>query len=446
MSRTREITVEGDELSAKADTENKQWIAVNTGTHSQDNHKRKCLCYQELETSTRDNGSETVEDGAVVEYVDGTHSGKNRSETHYLAGREELHQLGEDDIETALEEIVVGAEEGTHECEGYGDEFGSEHGFAIHRGMVHATAEEEVEDETPAEKTISGQRVVADGGIEYNDYDIDPTELEFDIENGWRDSTNGVSNTLSRIKGSDLWICYRSWQTGPNEFDHSIKGLGEFSVEALELDQEFLVEQIQVGAEGITDAEADSDVAEELKTYAPELAQKVAAEWALGVKEIIGDAAYDGRLGHDGTVAWLSNVEVAHFYETKNAIKDIGIEDTPNGIVHSIVRGALSAAVNKHCDEWRNPLADYLGRLEFEVDPWELRALELYQNGVFRGMIETARVQALRETGKRPSEIADILDVNPSTITRHKNRADEWLDRAKWTVENVIQKETEAAR
>lgn len=60
--------------------------------------------------------------------------------------------------------------------------------------------------------------------------------------------------------------------------------------------------------------------------------------------------------------------------------------------------------------------------------------------------METARVQALRETGKRPSKIADVLDVNPSTVTRHKTRADEWLDRAEWTVENVTEKGVGATR
>jgi hypothetical protein len=442
-----EITVEGNELSAKANTGNKQWVAVITGTHPQYNYEREFVAYQKPKTSNRDSGSETVEDGAVVEYVRYTHSGKNRSETHYQVAGEELHQIDEDDVEAAFEEIVIEVEEEIHECEECGDEFGSEHGLAIHKGMVHGTEEEEEEeDETPTKKANSGQRVVADGGVEYDDYEIDPTELEYDTENGWRDSTNSVSNTMSRIKGSDLWVCYRSWQTGPSEFDHSIKGLGDFTVEAVELDHEFIVEQIREEADEVADIEDLSDFAAELKTHAPELAEKVAEEWAFGVEELVGDAAYDGYLNHDGTFAWVSHVEEAYYHETKHAIKDVGIEDTPDGIAQDAVRAALSAAVNKHCDRWRNPHAEYIGRLKFEVEAWELRALELNQNGVFGGMMETARVQALRETGKRPSEIADILDVNPSTVTRHKTRADEWLDRAHWTVENVTEKGVEATR
>jgi len=441
-----EIRIEGNELNAKANTGNKQWVAVVTGTHPQYNYEREFVAYQKPKTSNRDSGSETVEDGAVVEYVRYTHSCKNRSETYYQVVGKKLHQIDEDDVEAALEEIVVEVEEETHECEECGDEFGSEHGLTIHTGMVHATEEEKEEDETPAEKTNSGQRPVADGGFNYDDYDIDPTELEYDTENGWRDSTNNVSNTMSRIEGSDLWVCYRSWQTGPSESEHSIKGLGEFTVEAVELDHGFILEEIREEAEELADIEDYSDFAEKLMAQAPELAEKVADEWASGVEEIVGDAAYEGYLHHDGTFAWVSHVEEAYYPETEYAIKDVGIEDTSDGIAYDIVRGALSAAVDKHCDSWRNPHAEYIGRLEFEVELWELRALELHQNGVFRGMMETARVEALRETGKRPSKIADILDVNPSTVTRHKTRADEWLDRADWTVKNVTEKGVEATR
>ena len=451
MSRNMEITVEGDKLSAKANTGNKQWVAVITGTHPQYNYEREFVCYQKPKTSKRDSGSETVEDGTVVEYVRYTHSGKNRSETFYQIVGGELHQIDEDDIDAALEEVVVDAAPEPrdvdfdelescvterHECE-CGKTFDSAHGLAIHKGMVHSNTEEEEEEEdaTPAEETNGQRAIVADGGVEYDEYDIDPSELEFDIENGWRDSTNSVSNTMSRIKGSDLWVCYRSWQTGPSEFDYAIKGVGEFTVEAVELDDESIVEQIRTEAEEVADIEDYRDFADELKAHAPELAEAVVGEWAFGVGEIVGDAAYEGYLNLDGTLAWVSHVEEAYHYEVEVALTDVGIDDK-DGIAYDIVYQALADAVSQHRDSWRNPHAEYIGRLKFEVEPWELRALELYQNGVFRGMMETARVQALRETGMRPSDIASVLDVNPSTVTRHKNRADEWLNRAEWTAEN----------
>ena len=451
MSRNMEITVEGNELSAKANTGNKQWVAVITGTHPQYNYEREFVAYQKPKTSNRDSGSETVEDGAVVEYVRYTHSGKNRSETYYQVVGEELHQIDEDDVEAALEEIVVEVEEETHECEECGDEFGSEHGLAIHKGMVHDTEEEEEEDEAPAEKTNSGQRAVADGGVEYDDYDIDPTELEYEIRCKTYDSTNSRTNYLGKLKNSDIWVAYRTWQTGPSEMSFAVKGVGRLSTNGVSLDTEQIADSIRERAR--TDIRDDRDEWDEtdeklsvLVENADEVAAALESEWQWGSEEVVHESIIDGYAGINQTRAWVSHTEEAYHYEVEAALRDAEVNEDSNGRVYDHARQALSDAVANLRNSWLKPHLEYEVSLDFEVEPWELRALELYQKGVFGGMIETARLQALRETGKRPSEIADVLDVNPSTVTRHKNRADEWLDRADWTVENVTEKGVEANR
>lgn len=71
------------------------------------------------------------------------------------------------------------------------------------------------------------------------------------------------------------------------------------------------------------------------------------------------------------------------------------------------------------------------------VEQYELRALELVQSGVFDGMPKTAEVWALKESGFNQSETAGILGVNQSTISRHVGRAEDAIERAKWTAENV---------
>lgn len=295
-----------------------------------------------------------------------------------------------------------------------------------------------------AELAERNQKLISDGGVEYEDYEIDPTELSVDITNRWADTQNNVTNKLSRIKGSDLWVCYRTWQTGTTEYQSAIKGLGKFRVEAIGLEHEFLVAQIREAAEEIADTDGFSDLADRLHAHAETLAEDVVTEWERGVEEQVGEAAYEGTLPTDGTLAWVSHVENAYHYETEYAITDVGIEETD--IVYDATRSALSAAVDRHRNRWRNPHAEYIAQLKFDVEPWELRALELHQNGVFGRMRETARVHALRETGKQPTDIADMLGVNPSTVTRHLNRADEWLARANWTVTNLTESDTEATR
>jgi hypothetical protein len=445
-----EITVEGNELSAKANTGNKQWVAVITGTHPQYNYEREFVAYQKPKTSNRDSGSETVEDGAVVEYVRYTHSGKNRSETYYQVVNEELHQIDEDDIEAALEGIVVEVEEETHECEECGDEFKSEHGLAIHKGMVH-TDEEEEEDETPAEQTNNAQEIVADGGVEYEDYEIDPTELEYEARCKTYDGTNSRTNYLGKLKNSDIWVAYRTWQTGPSETSFAVKGVGRLSTNGVSLDTEQIADSIRERA--TTDIRDDRDEWGEtdeklsvLVENADEVAAALESGWQWGAEEVVHESIIDGYAGINQTTAWVSHVEEAYSYEVEGALRDADVDEDSNGRVSKHTKRALSDAVAGLRNSWLKPHLEYQVSLDFEVEPWELRALELHQNGVFRGMMETARVQALRETGKRPSEIADVLDVNPSTVTRHKTRADEWLDRSDWTVKNVTERGVEATR
>lgn len=56
----------------------------------------------------------------------------------------------------------------THECEECGDEFESEHGVAVHAGIVHTDDEDEETETTTADQNTS-QAIVADGGEEIRD-------------------------------------------------------------------------------------------------------------------------------------------------------------------------------------------------------------------------------------------------------------------------------------
>jgi hypothetical protein len=443
MSRNMEITVDGTTIKASANTGNKQWVTVITDTHPKYNYERDFVCYQKPKTSKRDSGSATVEDGTVVEYVRYTHSGKNRSETYYQVVGEELHQIDEADVTAALEEIVVDAAPEpreidddltpalveTHECE-CGKTFDSAHGLAVHVGMVHADDEEE--EETPAEQTTPEQPIVADGGVTYDDYEIDPTELDYDTENRWHDSTNNISNALCRIKDTDVWVCYRTWQTGPNESDSAIKGMGKFDVEAVKLDTDAMVEYIRDEAAEMRESEYAA-LADTLASNAETLAEKLETEWAAGVEHLVGDAAYDGFLNNDSTLAWVSHVDEAFSHEADAALGEVGVEDS-HGFAHDIVRMALYEAVQEHCDSWRNPHAEYVGRLTFEAEPWKLRALELEQNSVLKNKPELAKTKALLEEGHDYREIADRLGKSNSTVSRQKSQLQEWEERAAWTV------------
>lgn len=281
-------------------------------------------------------------------------------------------------------------------------------------------------------------QIKADGGIDYNEYDIDPAELEFgpqDKRNSWKDSTNNRRNHLKQLNDSDLWVCYRTWQTGPNEYSSAIKGIGKFSVEAVDLDTEFMADYIRNEAEAIAEYPEDEELGKELIENAEELATEVEEQWAAGVGEIVSDSAYEGYLNIDGTYAWVGHVEEAYSHEVKWALSDCDIEDNDAGRGSEIVREALSDAVRKHRDRYRNPHAEYIGRLSFEIEPWQLRAIELQQNGGFP--YKTSRVVALNEVESYKQDVAERLEVNPSTVTRHLDRANRIMEESRWNVRNV---------
>jgi len=165
-------------LYAESKTGNKQWVAVLTDTHPKYNYAREFVAYQKPKTSDRDSGTATVEDGAVIERVRYTHSGKNRKDRFYQLVDGEVYQIDEVDVEAAINgEIVADVpEDETHECEECGDEFDSEHGVAVHKGIVHSEDEEEDESEAETETAeVDSENdtrgvAVADGGLEVREF------------------------------------------------------------------------------------------------------------------------------------------------------------------------------------------------------------------------------------------------------------------------------------
>lgn len=266
-------------------------------------------------------------------------------------------------------------------------------------------------------------------------HNINPTELDYDIENRWYDSSNNVSTHVSRVKDSDTWVCYRSWRSGSNETEFVIKDIGWFDVEAVELDVEMIAEELR--SESGELAEHYPDLADDLRASADDLAEGLVDNWSRGAEELVGDAAYDGTLSMDGTFAWVSHVEEGISIDVEYALSDVGIDDR-EGIAQDIAHDALFTAVKEHRDSWRNPHAEYMGRLVFDDCPeWHLRALELEQNSVLQKKWALAQVAALLEAGKSQRAIADELGIAESTTSEHVARLRDLRAKAQWTIEHT---------
>lgn len=436
---------EDNTLHAEAQTGNKQWIAILTDTHPKYNYDRDFVAYQKPRTSNRDSGMATVEEGDVIERVRYTHSGKNRKDRYYQLVDGEVNQIDEIDVEAAIDgEIIPDIEEETHECDECGDEFGSEHGLAVHEGMVHKNGDEEDPDEAPAEKTNNARQAVADGGVDHSDYDVDPTEFDYGIKCRTHDSTNSRTNYLGRIEDTDIWVAYRTWQTGPNDYGHAIKGIGRFTLSGTELDTDIIAETIR--EESPTDIRDDQsewtetdEKLTELVEMADEVADAIRDEWQIGSEEVVGKSVYDGVAGVSGTLAWVSHVEEAYHYEVEEALREVGLEDDEHGRVYEYARRGLSNAVREHRNSWLCPHLEYQTRLEFQIEAWRLRAFEHEQQGVLKNKRELAKTKALLEEGHDYREIADKLDKHRSTISRQKGQIEDWEGRSEWTVDELQQ-------
>jgi len=273
----------------------------------------------------------------------------------------------------------------------------------------------------------------------YDTYDVDPTKVEADIVNKWRDTNNGnVLTVLKRVEHPDCWLLYQEFQTAPYEFETEIKGFGSFRIEAVDLDTDTIADYIREEAKQLGEAEStDAEITALVDTLTKEadaMAEEAAEQWSRGVQEVLDDSAYNGVLGIDGTFVWVGHVEEAMHYEAKSTLPTLGIEDV-SGLACGILKEALYEAVDKHRSRWKNPYAEYIGRLVFEPIPWRLRAIELQQQGGFPE--KTAQVLALKEQGEKNSDIATRLDVSDSNVTQHLSRANRIVSEANWTVDNV---------
>lgn len=84
----------------------------------------------------------------------------------------------------------------------------------------------------------------------------------------------------------------------------------------------------------------------------------------------------------------------------------------------------------KHCQ--------IAGQIDFKtLEPFQLRAIELVQNGVFNGHEAVAVVYALKEEGFNQKEIADELGKDESTVSKQAKIARNLTNRARWHTHNV---------
>jgi DNA-binding CsgD family transcriptional regulator len=272
-----------------------------------------------------------------------------------------------------------------------------------------------------------------------SDYDIDPLGLDYDDErsNGWLDSTNNRRNHLNQLQESDIWVCYRTYKTGRSEYDSTLKGIGRLSFEGVSLDTEGMASGIRDSIEelgGKSDPhEIEPEVAEELLESAEELAEEIASEWQRGCEEVLMEAACNGHVNVSGKYCWTEVTE-PYIHDIDHALHKTEF-DLRGTRAPAILQEVLAESVASRRESWRDPHAEYMGYAQFGLEPWELRSLELMQNG--RIPKQTAKTLALHEHGKKNREIANELDVDPSTVTRHLNRAERIVKESQWTVEKV---------
>lgn len=266
-------------------------------------------------------------------------------------------------------------------------------------------------------------------------FDIDPTDIEFDIENSQHNNTRGATYHLSRIQDTRIWVHYTTYKT-PDGLGYNIRDMGYLSYDVPDLSTDRMADQIQ---SELDDAPAlDKDVATALRDRADEIADDLNDEWHDAVEEVMSDVSHEGVLHVDSGVISASDIE-PYAYELQWAIPDDIRDADDTGVAYGIVREAYQDAAKSAKPNNAGAHDEYGAYIDLDdVDDdnaWQLRAVELEQHSVLPR--QTARVQALREQGMQQREIADMLGIDKSTVSRHVSRADDHIKRAEWTVENV---------
>lgn len=308
------VELRDNTLCAEANTGNKQWVAILTDTHPQYNYDRDFVAYQKPKTTNRDSGTATVEDGAVIERVRYTHSGKNRTDQYYQLVGGEAHEIDESDVVDAINgEIIPDVEDDDDDgepavCEDCGAECASEHGLAVHKGIAHSEDDEEGGEEEkgeaeeedaptadPATSTDS-PAILADGGEEiraYRDVRHSDDEVRHYSADGtlyaYRDGDDHVVVSRGReprdkwtervpatrnavVQGEHLWTVPDNWErkfriSGPAEAAYAIYTIPETGVDVLVTvpNKNFLVDawygvktvgQLDFEFDGVLDREA----------------------------------------------------------------------------------------------------------------------------------------------------------------------------------------------
>lgn len=274
--------------------------------------------------------------------------------------------------------------------------------------------------------------------VRATDLDIDPTDIEHEIEHSDRNSTRGVTYHLARVPDTDVWLHYTTFRT-EDGIGYSIRDIGYLTHKAPDLSTNQIASQIRDEVDEAT--VLDADIADDLRDSADEIADNLDDEYTNAVGMVMEyNVHVEGGVHVDAGVMSSSDTD-PYTIEVRRAVPDDLRDADDTGTVIDIVRRAYIDAVHSARPSNAGDHHEYAAYIALDDvdsdDMWQLRAVELRQQSVLPR--QTARVQALRETGMRQREIADTLDIDDSTVSRHVSRADDLIEQAQWTVDHVEQ-------
>jgi hypothetical protein len=115
---------------------------------------------------------------------------------------------------------------------------------------------------------------------------------------------------------------------------------------------------------------------------------------------------------------------------TEDILDDIEFHpDDERNLIHSVFNAIKDNTPGDH---------EYVAQLQCnEIEPWRLRALELYQDSFLSYRSKLCKVQALREQGLTIPEISDILDTQVTYISHQLYDIDLYRENSESRVDSV---------
>lgn len=257
--------------------------------------------------------------------------------------------------------------------------------------------------------------------VDYEQFDINPVELETVIRNSWKDSVTNIQYVLAKLTAEipedDWWICYSIEQGNDGKISNII-AIGQLYVNYPQLNFDQVVSYITERAREVpANTSEQTQAMIDIMLKNPESHVRHLDICNLGkIKKRVWEALENGTALTDGSCVWVSTKP--NEYDEVVELFTRSMFNTSDDLLKTI---CLDVLRNHPPDRPELPEAiqptKNVGELQFKTTPAIIRTIEIHQQENLDPQIALAI--ALYEYGRTKDSIAEVLDISLSEVDEY---------------------------